>query len=70
MTDNYREQIAFLSGQYDEIDGYDFYRYIFPNNENQGELLTDFSKPNAVYLYQDEKDQGTKRRLRRRVIYV
>lgn len=68
MTDNYREQIAFLSGQYDEIDGYDFYRYIFPNNENQGELLTDFSKPNAVYLYQDEKDQGTKRRLRRRVM--
>lgn len=68
MTDNYREQIAFLSNQYDEIDGHDFYSYIFPNNENQGELLTDFSKPNAVYLYQDEKDQGTKRRLRRRVM--
>ncbi len=68
MDKNYREQIEYLSNQYDEIDGYDFYRYIFPNNENQGELNTDFSKPNAIYLYEDEKDKDTDRMLRRRVM--
>lgn len=68
MDKNYREQIEYLSNQYDEIDGYDFYRYIFPNNENQGELNTDFSKPNAVYLYEDEKDKDTDRTLRRRIM--
>lgn len=68
MRANYDEQINFLSNQFEEINGYDFYRYIFPNNENKGELKTDFSKPNAVYLYRDEKDEGTKRRLRRRVM--
>ncbi len=68
MDKNSREQIEYLSNQYDEIDGYDFYRYIFPNNENQGELNTDFSKPNAVYLYEDEQDKNTDRTLRRRVM--
>ena len=68
MTNNYREQIEFLTSQFEEIDGYDFYRFIFPNNENQGEFNADFSKPNAIYLYQDEKDKGTKRRLRRRIM--
>lgn len=68
LSKNYDEQIAFFSNQFDEIDGYDFYRFIFPNNENRGEFNTDFSKPNAIYLYQDEKDQGTKRRLRRRIM--
>jgi hypothetical protein len=68
MDKNYREQLEYLSNQYDEIDGYDFYRYIFPNNENQGELNTDFSKPNAVYLYEDEQDKDTDRTLRRRVM--
>lgn len=68
MTNNYSEQIDYLSNQFDEIDGYDFYRYVFPNNEIKGEFNTDFSKPNAIYLYQDEKDKGTKRRLRRRIM--
>lgn len=68
MTDNYKEQLDYLCNQFEEINGYDFYRYIFPNNENQTEENTDFSKPNAIYLYQDEKDQGTKRRLRRRIM--
>lgn len=68
MSANYEEQINFLSNQFEEINGYDFYRYIFPNNENKGELKSDFSKPNAVYLYRDEKDEGTRRRLRRRVM--
>lgn len=68
MTDNHREQIAFLSNQFEEINGYAFYRYLFPDNENQGEINTDFSKPNAIYLYRDEKDEGMKRRLRRRIM--
>jgi len=29
----------------------------------------DYSHPNAVYLYRDEEDAGTKRRLRRRVMF-
>ena len=57
-----------LSCRYDEIDGESFYRYIFPNNENAGEMYTDFSHPNAIYLYQDDLDSGAKRRLRRRIM--
>lgn len=68
MSINYSEQIEYFSSQFDEIDGCYFYKCIFPNNENQGEFNTDFSKPNAIYLYQDERDQGTKRRLRRRIM--
>jgi len=68
MHKNYSEQIDYLSNQYDEIDGYDFYRLVFPNNENLGELNTDFSKPNAVYLYTDEKDKYSERTLRRRIM--
>lgn len=68
MTENYLEQLSFLEGTYEEIFGYDFYRFIFPSNENEGELHTDFSLPNAIYLYKDEKDEGTKRTLRRRIM--
>lgn len=68
LGNNYREQIEYLSAQFNTVNGYDFYQYIFPNNENKGELHTDFSKPNAIYLYKDEKDEGTKRRLRRRIM--
>ena len=68
MGNNYWEQIEYLSSQFDEVEGYEFYEFIFPNNENQGEFNTNYSKPNAIYLYQDEKDQGTKRRLRRRIM--
>lgn len=68
MTDNYTEVADILTNAYEEIDGYDFYRAIFPDNENMGELHTNFSKPNAIYLYKDEKDEGTKRSLRRRIM--
>lgn len=60
MTD-YFEVIEFLDSQFTEVNGYDFYRDIFPNCENEGELNTDFSKPNAIYLYTDE-EKGKKRR--------
>lgn len=68
MLINHEEQIEYLSNQFEEYNGYDFYRYIFPDNEVQGVLNADFSKPNAIYLYQDDKDKGTKRRLRRRIM--
>ncbi len=68
MTDNYSEVADILSNAYEEVDGHDFYKFIFPDNENVGELHNDFSKPNAIYLYKDEKDGGTKRSLRRRIM--
>lgn len=68
ISTTYADLDSLLSAQYDSVNGSDFYRYIFPNNENQGELNTDFSKPNAIYLYQDDLDVGTERKLRRRVM--
>lgn len=68
MDKLYQETYDYLSNQFEEINGYDFYMDIFPNNENHGELNTDFSKPNAVYLYQDSKDDNSDRRLRRRIM--
>ncbi len=65
---NYREVEQLLSFHYEEVEGEEFYRYIFPNNQDQGELSGDFSKPNAVYLYKDPKDEGTDRQLRRRIM--
>ena len=46
----------------EEINGCDFYRDIFRENENVGELNSDFSKPNAIYLYQND-DKKLKRRV-------
>lgn len=68
MHSDYKEVFQILNSKYEEVFGYDFYKYLFPNNENAGEFNTDFSKPNAIYLYQDEKDQEEKRRLRRRIM--
>lgn len=68
MHSDYKEVFQILNFKYKEVSGYDFYKYLFPNNENAGEFNTDFSKPNAIYLYQDEKDQEEKRRLRRRIM--
>lgn len=65
---NYIEVEQLLSFHYEEVEGEEFYRYIFPNNQDQGELSGDFSKPNAVYLYKDPKDEGTDRQLRRRIM--
>lgn len=64
----YIEVLEALSSVYDEVDGCSFYRYIFPDNQKQGEQGGHFEKPNAVFLYKDEKDEGTKRRLRRRIM--
>ena len=65
---DYRACYEWLSSVYEEVNGEDFYRYIFPNNENSGEYYSDFSHPNAIYLYKDERDEGSLRRLRRRIM--
>lgn len=65
---NYVNVRNILSNQFEEVDGYDFYRYIFPNNQNQGELSKNYSKPNAVYLYRDEEEENPKRTYRRRIM--
>lgn len=65
---NYIEQIEYLGSQYEEVDGCAFYAELFPDNERTGELNEDFSKPNAIYLYTDERDKDSKRRMRRRIM--
>ena len=60
MSD-YEIVTTILSSLYDQVNGYDFYKDIFPNNENKGKLHTDFSKPNAIYLYQDENKKMKRR---------
>mgnify|MGYP003376990370 CR=1 FL=1 len=62
MTDHYQAVTELLEANFQEIDGYDFYQYIFPDNECCGEWNTDFSKPNAIYLYCNLADQGTRRK--------
>ena len=57
-----------FSSGYSEVNGFDFYRELFPDNENKGELNSDYSKPNAIYLYRDDKNKGTKRQLSRRIM--
>ncbi len=64
----YIEVLDIMNVLYDEINGLSFYRYIFPDNQKQGEQGIHFQQPNAVFLYKDEKDEGTKRRLRRRIM--
>lgn len=59
---DYEVVCAYLSSHYEKVDGYDFYKDIFPNNENEGEFNTDYSKPNSVYLYQGDR-QKMKRRI-------
>lgn len=68
MTENYAGALAVLESNFEEVNGYDFYRYVFPDCEDSGELHDNFSRPNAIYLYRDEADAGTKRELRRRIM--
>ena len=68
VLDAYDEIITMLGSQYAEINGCDFYQYLFPDNEESGKMYMDFSHPNAVYLYRDARDVGTDRRLRRRIM--
>ncbi len=65
---NYEELEQLLGYHYKEVKGEDFYRYIFPNNQNKGEYSGDYSKPNGVYLYKEKEDEKTNRTLRRRIM--
>ena len=65
---NYNELFDYLSSHYEAVDGYNFYKELFPNNENVREMNKDFSQPNAIYLYQDEKDEDSERTFRRRIM--
>lgn len=60
MSD-YSDVVEYLSSQYEQVNGYDFYRDIFPDNENEGEFNNDFSKPNAIYLYQEDNGKMKRR---------
>lgn len=64
----YNEVFNYLSSQYEEVSGFDFYNDLFPDNELSGEFNTDYSKPNGIYLYTDENDKDSKRRLRRKIM--
>lgn len=68
MTNNYKECYEYLSSlHYQQVSGCDFYREIFPNNETSDHRHTDFSHPNAIYLYRDLS--GTdKKKMRRRIM--
>ncbi len=65
---DYDDVYNILSNMYEEVNGYDFYRFIFPDNENEGELSYDYSRPNAIYLYRDDENTSGKRKLRRRIM--
>ena len=65
---NYKEVKNLLEFHCSEVEGEEFYKYIFPNNQNEGDLSGGYSKPNSVYLYKDPKDEGTERKLRRRIM--
>ena len=63
MSNNYAECMEFLSSQFEKVNGFDYYLELFPNNEKQGELHSDFSQPNAIFIYMDELTQKKKTKL-------
>lgn len=71
MTENYSSGLSFLASQYEEVNGYDFYRDIFPKNQNVGETSAEPGQwqTNAVYLYKDAENVGKRRRLTRRIMF-
>ena len=65
MTDNYREGYAYLSAQYEQVGGYEFYKELFPDNELSGTKCKDFSHPSAVYLFRGEDGKVHRRKMYR-----
>ena len=43
MTENYRGCYEYLSAQFEQVGGYDFYRELFPDNELYGVKYDDLS---------------------------
>lgn len=57
----------FMQANYgDPVFGQDFYEYIFPDNEKQSEQSKEFSKPNALYLYQPNPES---KKMKRRIMF-
>ena len=63
MTENYRACLEYLSAQYEQVGGYEFYRELFPDNELYGVKYKDYSHPSAVYLYQGEDEKLHRRKM-------
>lgn len=51
--DNYMKLYSVLNKKYRYIDGLRFYHFLFPSNEFKGDFNTDYSRPNAIFLYKD-----------------
>lgn len=60
LQDTYYNNISVLESLYTAYNGYEFYKYIFPNNENKGEYDNILSKPNAVFLYKKRNNTSKK----------
>ena len=62
---DYQDCYEYLSAQFEEVGGCEFYEELFPDNETTGEHKErhDYSKPNAVYLYRDEERNRERRRI-------
>lgn len=63
IPEDYDQVQAYLESNYEEVLGDEFYNDIFPDNEVSGEMHTDYSHPNAIFLYKDENE-----RMRRRIM--
>ena len=63
--DDYDKVVSLLGNEFEEVTGDTFYSEIFPNNEDIWEENNHYQKPNAIYLYHDEK----KDRMRRRIMF-
>lgn len=63
ILEEFQKQAHFMETNFDEVYGDEFYQFLFPNNERVGEMNTDFSKPNAIYLYKDHSSSRLKRRI-------
>ena len=59
MTENYRGCYDYLSAQFEQVGGYEFYKELFPDNEVYGMNCKDFSHPSAVYLYRERIRSST-----------
>lgn len=66
---DYYDCYDYLKTFYTQVFGQEFYEYIFPNNECVGEINIDYSKPNAIYLFEPlEKKEDSKRRMSRHIM--
>ena len=62
---DYQDCYEYLSAQFEEVGGCEFYEELFPDNEITGEHKErhDYSKPNAIYLHYDGERKRECRRI-------